>query len=87
MKSTGRSLWRRSCRCTAKAGVIMFGVFLLAAIIGPKVSPYNPSVTTPLQAAAPSGAHLFGTTQTGQDVLSQVLIGVRLTLELAFWSA
>ena len=83
MKALAR-LWRR-LPGTAKAGVILLGVFLLIAIIGPEVTPYNPSVTTPLQAAAPSGAHLFGTTQTGQDVLSQFLIGVRLTLELAFW--
>lgn len=47
-------LWRR-LPGTAKAGVIMLGVFLLIAIIGPEVTPYNPSVTTPLQAAAPSG--------------------------------
>ena len=33
---------------------------------------------------APSAQHLFGTTQTGQDVFSQVLTGIRLTLELAF---
>jgi ABC-type dipeptide/oligopeptide/nickel transport system permease subunit len=83
MKALAR-LWRR-LPGTAKAGVVLLGVFLLIAIIGPEVTPYNPSVTTPLQAAAPSGAHFFGTTQTGQDVLSQFLIGVRLTLELAFW--
>ncbi|HEX6519905.1 MAG TPA: hypothetical protein VF070_07795, partial [Streptosporangiaceae bacterium] len=77
-------LWRR-LPGTAKAGVVMLGVFLLIAIIGPEVTPYNPGTTTPLQAASPSGAHFFGTTQTGQDVFSQFLVGVRLTLELAFW--
>ena len=70
---------------TARAGVIMLGVFLLIAIIGPEVAPYNPGVTSSLRAAPPSSAHLLGTTQTGQDVLSQFLVGVRLTLELAFW--
>src|SRR6516225_10714433 len=30
----------------------------------------------------PSAAHLLGTTQSGQDVLSQLLVGIRLTLEL-----
>ena len=54
-------LWRR-LPGTAKAGVVLLGVFLLIAIIGPEVTPYNPSVTTPLQAVAPSGAHVFGTT-------------------------
>jgi peptide/nickel transport system permease protein len=83
MKAVAR-LWRR-LPATARVGVIMLGVFLLVAIIGPEVTPYNPSVTTPLQAVPPSSAHLLGTTQTGQDVLSQFLVGVRLTLELAFW--
>jgi ABC-type dipeptide/oligopeptide/nickel transport system permease subunit len=83
MKALAR-LWRR-LPGTARAGVIMLGVFLLIAIIGPEVAPYDPGTTTPLQAASPSGAHLLGTTQTGQDVLSQFLSGVRLTLELAFW--
>src|SRR5262249_45115781 len=31
----------------------------------------------------PDAAHLLGTTQSGQDVLSQLLVGIRLTLELA----
>ena len=83
MKAVAR-LWRR-LPATARVGVIMLGVFLLIAIIGPEVTPYDPGVTTPLQAAPPSSAHLLGTTQTGQDVLSQFLVGVRLTLELAFW--
>ena len=37
-----------------------------------------------LSLQAPSAAHLLGTTQSGQDVLSQLLVGIRLTLELAF---
>lgn len=72
---------------TARAGVILLGIFILAAIIGPFVTPYDPSATIPtqLQAAAPSGQHLLGTTTNGGDVLSQLLVGIRLTLELAFW--
>ena len=33
--------------------------------------------------APPSAQHWFGTTQEGQDILFQVLTGIRLTLELA----
>jgi peptide/nickel transport system permease protein len=33
---------------------------------------------------APSSAHLLGTTESGQDVLSQLLVGIRMTLILAF---
>jgi peptide/nickel transport system permease protein len=70
----------------AKAGAILLGIFVLAAIIGPFVAPYDPSFSSPnpgLALNAPSAAHLLGTTQSGQDVLSQLLSGIRLTLVLA----
>jgi peptide/nickel transport system permease protein len=76
--------WRRM-PAKAKAGVVLGGAFVLAAIIGPLVAPYDPSYQNPSPSAslnAPSAAHLLGTTQTGQDVLSQLLTGIRLTLEL-----
>jgi len=81
-KQPGR--WRRM-PAKAKAGAVLLGLFALAAIIGPLVSPYDPSYQNPAQSLsmhAPYGAHLLGTTQTGQDVLAQLLMGIRLTLEL-----
>ena len=78
--------WRR-LPAKAKAGAVLLGVFVLAGIIGPLVTPYDPSYQNPLPSLslhAPYGAHLLGTTQSGQDVLSQLLVGIRLTLELAF---
>jgi peptide/nickel transport system permease protein len=78
------SLWRR-LPAKAKVGVILFGLFVLAAVIGPLVSPYDPGYQNPspaLSLHAPDAAHLLGTTQSGQDVLSQLLTGIRLTLEL-----
>ena len=82
MKSLA-NIWR-NLPLKAKIGVALFGFFLLAAIIGPQVEPYDPNAQTPLTMTAPSAQHFFGTTQTGQDILSQVLTGIRLTLELAF---
>ena len=82
MKSLA-NIWR-NLPLKAKIGVALFGFFLLAAIIGPEVQPYDPGAQTPLTMTAPSAQHWFGTTQTGQDILSQVLTGIRLTLELAF---
>ena len=76
------NIWR-NLPLKAKIGVGLFGFFVLAAIIGPEVQPYDPGAETPLTMAAPSAQHWFGTTQTGQDILSQVLTGIRLTLELA----
>jgi peptide/nickel transport system permease protein len=79
--------WRRM-PTKAKVGAVLLGFFVLAAIIGPLVTPYDPSYQNPnpaLSLQAPSAAHLLGTTQSGQDVLSQLLVGIRLTLELAFF--
>jgi len=81
MKSLA-NIWR-NLPLKAKVGVGLLGFFILAAIIGPEVQPYDPSAQTPLTMAAPSAQHWFGTTQEGQDILSQVLTGIRLTLELA----
>ena len=77
--------WRRMPP-KAKVGAVLLAVFVLAGIIGPLVAPYDPSFQNPapdLSLHAPYSAHLLGTTQSGQDVLSQLLTGIRLTLELA----
>lgn len=79
------SLWGR-LPLKAKVGAVLLGIFLLVAIVGPYVAPYNPSYQSPsvsLSMHAPDGAHWLGTTQSGQDVFSQLLTGIRLTLELA----
>ncbi len=78
--------WRR-LPTNAKVGAILLGIFVLIAVIGPLFAPYNPSYQNPspaLSMQAPSAAHWLGTTESGQDVFSQLLVGVRLTLELAF---
>jgi peptide/nickel transport system permease protein len=78
-------VWR-NLPLKAKVGAWLFAFFVLAAIIGPQVLPYDPSYANPdpsLLMAHPSAQHLLGTTQTGQDILSQMLVGIRLTIELA----
>ena len=77
--------WRR-LPPKAKVGAVLLGLFVLAAIIGPLGHALRSLVPEPspaLSLRAPSAAHLLGTTQSGQDVLSQLLVGIRLTLELA----
>jgi len=75
--------WRQMS-IKAKVGAVILLLFVLAAIIGPYVAPYNPSTENIVTgAAAPSVAHLLGTTTFGQDVLSQLLVGIRATLILS----
>jgi peptide/nickel transport system permease protein len=83
--SSTANIWR-NLPLKAKVGVFLFGFFVLAAIIGPLVEPYDPgfqNTASSALSAHPSAQHFFGTTQLGQDVLSQVLTGIRLTLILA----
>jgi len=61
--------------------------FLTLAVIGPWIAPYDPDrsfSTTASFPQPPSAAHLLGTTQQQQDVLSQLLAGGRSTVLVAF---
>jgi peptide/nickel transport system permease protein len=65
----------------ASAGFILMGIFLLVAIIGPYVAPYDPQLMgAGLPGVGPSPQHWLGTTRTGQDVLSQLLTGTRTSV-------
>jgi peptide/nickel transport system permease protein len=75
----GRSRW-------VIAGLVIFAVFVFLAIFGSTLAPYDPSALGPHVLSPPSAAHLLGTTQTGQDVLSQLLVGAAPTLEIGFIS-
>ena len=68
----------------AKVGAAILAVFVLVAIIGPTIAPFDPTATTAGQALplGPNATHLLGTTATGQDVLSQLLVGTRSTVVL-----
>lgn len=66
------------------AGCFILGVFVILAVAGPYLAPYNPSAHTGADLAAPSAAHWLGTTQTGQDVFSELLAGARVTLLVGF---
>jgi peptide/nickel transport system permease protein len=80
--------WRLPRSGKIQAGLGLLAFFVLVAIIGPLVAPYSPDQTfanapVPLP---PSGAHLLGTTQLQQDVLSQFLVGGRSMMLVAFIS-
>ena len=76
--------WHRRLPGKAKVGAALLAVFILVAIIGPTIAPFDPTATTPGQALplGPNLTHLLGTTATGQDVFSQLLVGTRSTVVL-----
>jgi peptide/nickel transport system permease protein len=68
-------------------GLGMLAVFLIVAVIGPWIAPYDPGRSFSATASfpqPPSAAHWLGTTQQQQDVLSQLLAGGRSTVLVAF---
>lgn len=71
----------------AVVGLAVFSAFVLVAVIGPWIAPDNPSETSAEILRGPSLQHLLGTTQTGQDVLSQLLVGSRDTMLVGFVAA
>jgi len=60
-----------------RLGLGILGFFTLIAVIGDWIAPYDPSEMGDDVLSAPSATHWFGTTMTGQDIFSQVLVGTR----------
>ena len=72
-----RRRFRFVSNAKAATGLTIIGIYLLFAIIGPWVAPYDPDAQSEELVQPPSAAHWFGTTHLGQDVLSQILVGTR----------
>lgn len=68
----------RSPKATVGIAILLLMAFV-AAFPG-LIAPDSPSAAIYAQNAAPSGAHLLGTTQLGQDVFSQLIWSTRQTL-------
>src|SRR5574341_1239731 len=77
-------LWRRLRRNRAAvvgAGIVL--VFVLLAVLAPVVAPYNPiqgNLNDRLQSF--SAPHWLGTDELGRDLLSRILYGARVSLQI-----
>ncbi|AZH79023.1 ABC transporter [Microbacterium sp. Y-01] len=62
--------------------LIVLGVLVIVAVVGPWVAPWDPNYSQLSNALQPPGApgHLLGTDSAGRDVFSRLLIGTRTTL-------
>jgi peptide/nickel transport system permease protein len=66
------------------AGMVILGFWVICAIFGYLIAPYDPLKTDPINALlAPSWSHPFGTDTLGRDVLSRVIVGARDILIVA----
>lgn len=80
--ATRRPRWNRLNRNLFIGGALVLLIFLLAWA-GPWLLPYDP-LTQDLNVAmqSPSRAHLLGTDQFGRDVLTRILYGLRIDLQI-----
>jgi peptide/nickel transport system permease protein len=68
-------------------GVAIVGFFVLIAIFAPFLAPFDPTRGNLADSyLPPSPEHWFGTNIQGQDVLSRIIFGSRLTLGIAVLS-
>ncbi len=64
----------------ASFGLIVVGFFILVAIFGPIILPQDPHTFTVDVLQPPSATHLFGTTNFGEDVFLQTVVGARFSV-------
>ncbi len=65
--------------------ISLFVFYLLMALFGGWLVPYDPYLTdTSIAFQPPSAAHWFGTDHLGRDVLSRVVVATRMDLGIAF---
>lgn len=71
----------------AMVGGLLIIFFIIVAIVGPFLTPYEPDaqiITNKL--APPSADHWFGTDHLGRDIFSRIVHGMKITLYIGFAS-
>ena len=63
---------------------LLFGFFVLRAIFGPWLAPFDPMKSnTAMALKPPSATHWFGTDALGRDILSRIMVATRLDFGIA----
>jgi peptide/nickel transport system permease protein len=71
-------------------GLVILIFFTLIAIIGPWIAPQDPNASTSFSdriLGPPSSDYLLGTDDNGRDVLSQLILGTRISMLVGFSAA
>lgn len=71
----------------AAVGAVMVVGLALVAVMAPVIAPYDPRALAGPALEGPSGDHLLGTNDVGQDVFSQIVWGARPALVVAVGAA
>ncbi len=62
-------------------------ILAVSAVFAPLVAPWDPSIATGAPFERPSARHLLGTNDVGQDILSELIWGSRISLTVGVLAA
>lgn len=86
-----RKGWRRYIptvsQVAAGVGILLIGSLILMAVFAPQLSPYDPTERVAAPFTPPSDAHPLGTNDIGQDILSELIYGARVSLVIGVTAA
>lgn len=83
-----RAEWARFTRFVSRHRTLMLGFVLaslvvVVAVIGPRLAPYDPIEQNYSERLLPPSAnHWLGTDKFGRDILSRILVGTRIDLQI-----
>jgi ABC-type dipeptide/oligopeptide/nickel transport system permease subunit len=69
------------------AGSVILFIFLVMAVFAPLIAPYDPYSRVAEPFAEPSIDHLLGINDIGNDILSELIFGSRISLTIGLLSA
>ena len=83
---------KRKFRLTSSVAAAIVGVSLIlilvsTAVFAKQLSPYDPAERVGKPFEVPSAAHKLGTNDIGQDILSELIYGTRVSLIIGFATA
>jgi peptide/nickel transport system permease protein len=85
---TLRDALRRMLRSRrGQAGLAVVALFAFLAVFGETVAPHDPRASSVDVLEGISAAHPLGTTESGADVFSQLLVGARVSMVVGFAAA
>lgn len=68
-------------------GIFLLSTLTLSALFAPLVAPFDPKLPVGVPFDRPSATHLLGTNDIGQDILSEMIWGTRVSLTVGVLAA
>jgi len=68
----------------AQVSAVITLMYVILAVFGPQLAPYDPTAMLTLPRQGPSAEHWFGTDEIGRDIFSRMLVSARVAMTVGF---